>query len=88
MAIPVAVQAKDDVMDTPLDDMPGYGDLTDQERWVILAYRRLKDDYKLVDTQAKEGMLDTQGATAHAILATQSFLGTVHRHLVEEMKGK
>lgn len=72
--------------DIPLDDMPGYTDLTDQERWVILAYRRLKDDYSMIDNQVKDGMLDTQGAVPHAALATQSFIRSVYSHLIDEMK--
>jgi len=70
-----------------MDDLPGYTELTDQERWVVLAYRRFKDDYKLIDTQARDGMLDNTGAVSHAMLAAQSFMGSVQRHLIEEIRG-
>lgn len=72
--------------DMPLDDMPGYGDLSDTERWIVLSYRRLLDDYKLIDVQAKEGMLDFNGAATHAAIASKTLMESVHRHLVEEMK--
>ena len=69
----------------PLDDMPGYGDLSDTERWIVLSYRRLLDDYKLIDVQAKEGMLDYNGAVTHAAIASKTFMESIHRHLVDEM---
>lgn len=72
--------------DTPLDDMPGYRDLTDTERWVILAYRRLKEDYRMINDQAKDGMLDELGATKHGVLASTTFIGAIHRYVVQEMK--
>lgn len=74
--------------DMPLDDIPGYSDLTDTERWVILAYRRLKEDYSLIKQQAEEGMLDNAGASNHAILASTTFVGAIQRYLVKEMKGE
>ena len=74
------------IEDMPLDDMPGYSDLTDTERWVVLAYRRLKEDYRLINQQAKEGMLDNMGATSHAILASTTFVGAIQRYVVQEMK--
>lgn len=70
----------------PLDDMPGYSDLTDTEKWAVLAYRRLKEDYRLINQQAKEGMLDNAGASSHAILATTTFVGAIQRYVVKEMK--
>ena len=69
-----------------MDDVPGYGDLTDTERWVVLAYRRLKDDYKMINEQAKEGMLDNVGASNHAILASTTFITAIQRYVVKEMK--
>ena len=72
--------------DTPLDDMPGYTDLTEAEKWIILLYRRMKSDYNMIQYQAEEGMLDQTGAMKMGLMATTSFLTHVQQHLVAEIK--
>ena len=74
--------------DTPLDDVPSYNDLTQHESYLILAFRRLLDDHKLIDTQATEGMLDYSGAANMSVLSMQQFYGLVQRYLVNELKNK
>ena len=75
-------------MDVPLDDVPSYNDLTQHESYLILAFRRLLDDHKLIDMQATEGMLDYIGAANMSGLSLQQFMGLVQRYLVDELRNK
>jgi hypothetical protein len=72
--------------DIPLDDMPGYSDLSEAEKWIVLLYRRLKSDYSMIQYQAEEGMLDQRGAMTMGIMASTSFHTNVQKHLVSEIK--
>ena len=72
--------------DTPLDDVPSYNDLTQHESYLILAFRRLLDDHKMIDMQATEGMLDYSGAANMSVLSMQQFYGLVQRYLVDELR--
>lgn len=74
------------MQDTPMDDWPAYNDLTQRESYIILAYRRLLEDHKLINNQATDGMLDFMGAATMSTLALSNFLGTLQRHLVDELK--
>ena len=74
--------------DTPLDDVPSYNDLTQHESYLILAFRRLLEDHKLIDIQASEGMLDYSGAANMSVLSMQQFYGLVQRYLVDELRNK
>ena len=72
--------------DTPLDDVPSYNDLTQHESYLILAFRRLLEDHKMIDTQATEGMLDYSGAANMSVLSMQQFYGVVQRYLIASIK--
>ena len=70
----------------PMDDLPSYNDLTEREKYIIIAYRRLLEDHKLINTQAEEGMLDFFGAASMSTLSLSSFVNVLQRHLVDELK--
>ena len=72
--------------DTPLDDVPSYNDLSQHESYLILAFRRLLEDHKMIDMQATEGMLDYSGAANMSVLSMQQFYGLVQRYLVASIK--
>ncbi len=72
-------------MNIPLDDQPSYNDLTEQERYVIIAFRRLVDDHKLIDKQVGD-WLEPSGATTMSALALSEFFGTLQRHLIDAIK--
>lgn len=70
------------------DQLPQTEDLTENERWVVLAYRRLVEDTKMVKYQAEDGMLNTLGALSMTMLATRTFMDTVNRHVIRDVMGR
>lgn len=56
------------------DQLPQTEDLTESEQWVVLAYRRLVEDTRMVKYQSE--------------VAIRAFMDNVNRHVIDDVKGK
>lgn len=72
-------------MSIPLDDLPGYNDLTDREKYIVIAFRTLVEDHKSINQQVGD-WLEPHQATAMSALSISNFIGTLERHLMDELR--
>jgi hypothetical protein len=68
-----------------MEELPAV-EVSDNEKWIVLAYRRYLEDNQMIQHQLEDGMLDGMGAVKMGSMATTSFFNTVTRTLMKDLE--